>query len=172
MRRLVRKIDTDGDGTVSSVELLQVFVEHEDQQDQAEELEEAFKTFLASSVPRFETLLATDMAAEREIDGEMVYQLLKSCVGADILAILEGVGTMMRVAASFAPQDNQRQPRAHSGAFAVSEDTDSDADLRDSAISGAILTPRALAHGRRRMEDLPGLLNSSGAGKANADRLM
>ena len=39
-------------------------------------------------------------------------------------------------------------------------------------ISGAILTPRALAHGRGRMEDLPGLLNSSGARKANADRLM
>ena len=39
-------------------------------------------------------------------------------------------------------------------------------------ISGAIRKPRALAHGRRRMEDLPGLLSSSGAGKANADRLM
>ena len=36
------------------------------------------------------------------------------------------------------------------------------------SISGAIPTPRALAHGRRRMEDLPGLLSSSGAGKANA----
>ena len=39
-------------------------------------------------------------------------------------------------------------------------------------ISGVILKPRALAHERRRMEDLPSLLSSSGAGKANADRLM
>ena len=36
------------------------------------------------------------------------------------------------------------------------------------AISGAILKPHARAHGRGRMEDLPSLLNSSGAGKANA----
>ena len=35
-------------------------------------------------------------------------------------------------------------------------------------ISGVILKPHALAHGRGRMEDLPSLLSSSGAGKANA----
>ena len=35
-------------------------------------------------------------------------------------------------------------------------------------ISGAILKPRAHAHGSGRMEDLPSLLSSSGAGKANA----
>ena len=39
-------------------------------------------------------------------------------------------------------------------------------------ISGSILKPRARAHGSGRMEDQPSLLSRSGAGKANADRLM
>ena len=41
-------------------------------------------------------------------------------------------------------------------------------DAKPVRISGVILKPRARAHERRRMEDLPSLLSSSGAGKANA----